>query len=91
MWACDQLADRPIQPGRRARATRRHLVLGGRRADVGVEAAAEAVTRSTGTGCVLPGSAARRASTRSFTCLAEVRVGRPEVRAAGVQAVVGHG
>jgi hypothetical protein len=44
---------------------------------------AEAVTRSTGTGAVLPGSAARRASTRPLTASSQRRVQRALVGAAG--------
>ena len=57
----------------RARALARHardLVLGRGRGDVRIEAAARAVTRSTGTGRVLPGSAARSAAMRSRTAVA---------------------
>ncbi|MNT26036.1 hypothetical protein D3C72_1615880 [compost metagenome] len=38
---------------------------------------AEAVTRSTGTGAVLPGSAARSASTRAFTASASAGFSGP--------------
>jgi len=54
--------------GRKAARTRdaRELVLRRGRRDMRVEAAAEAVTRSIGTGCALPGSAAWSAAMRAL-------------------------
>ena len=78
-------------PTPRARATRAHLVLGRGRADVRIEAAADAVTRSTGIGSRVAGvRGAQRVDARLHRVV-QRRIQRPLIRAGGRAGVVGDG